>query len=188
MPETTESVEENFAKEATPARQNMRPPLRPQAREEDPRARAARRAAEIRDNLGAQGDVTDKFYVDPNTIPDGWSYEWKRKSTLNQEDPSYQIQLAHKGWEPVPASRHPSYMPANTSYETIERDGMILMERPKELTDEARANDIRNARAQVQQKQEQLAQAPQGQFDRANKDRSLVKVARNYEAISIPNE
>jgi hypothetical protein len=79
-------------------------------------------------------------------------------------------------------------MPANTSYETIERDGMILMERPKELTDEARANDIRNARAQVQQKQEQLAQAPQGQFDRANKDRSLVKVARNYEAISIPNE
>ncbi len=161
----------------------------PAAREEDPRTRAARRAMELREHLGgSMDDGTDKFYIDPSIIPDGWSYEWKMLTVLGKENPSYQVSLAHRGWEAVPRSRHPEMMPDNFRGETIEREGMILMERPKEITDEVKANDLRNARQQVRGKEEQLGMAPNGTFERTNKDKSLVSVKKSYESIPIPEK
>ena len=162
--------------------------LRPTMREEDPRTRAARRAAEIRNHLGSMDEGTDDFYIDPQDVPEGWAYEWKRKTLLGQEDPAYQVQLARMGWEPVPASRHPAYMPDNGRHATIERKGMILMERPLELSEEARNLELRKARQQVRSKEEQLNAAPQGHFDRNNKNASLVKVGKSYEAIPVPKD
>ena len=107
---------------------------------------------------------------------------------LNQEDPSYQVHLARMGWEPVPAGRHPEMMPAGTTSKTIERKGMVLMERPSEITNESRMISLRRARGQVRAKEEQLAAAPAGQFERSNKDASLVKVKKSYEAMPIPEE
>ena len=165
-------------------RQEMRRPMR----EEDPRTRAARRAAEIRNHIGNMDEGTDEFYVPVHEIPDGWTYEWKRKSVLGQEDAAHQIALARKGWEPVPASRHPSFMPDGGNFNTIERKGMILMERPAEVTEEARQIEMRRARMQVRQKEEQLNSAPSGQFERQNKENSLVKVKKSYEAVPIPEK
>lgn len=166
--------------------QSERPPMRAAMREDDPRARAAARTAELRGHIGDLDEGGDDFYVNPSDVPDGWAYEWKRKTVLNQEDPAYQVQLARVGWQPVPASRHPAYMPGDAKYATIERKGMVLMERPQEIVDEARARELRRARAQVHQKEEQLNAAPAGQFERANKDSSLVKVKKSYEAMPIP--
>jgi hypothetical protein len=155
---------------------------------EDPRTRAARRALELREHRGTMDDGVDKFYIDPRIIPDGWSYEWKTFTVLGKENPSYQVALAHKGWEAVPRSRHPELMPDNYRSDTIERDGMILMERPQEITDEVMANDLRAARLQVRAKEEQLSGAPQGQFERANKSDSLVSVKKSFESIPIPDK
>lgn len=166
----------------------MRKEMRPPMREEDPRTRAARRAAEIRNHVGTMDDGTDEFYIPPELIPEGWTYEWKRKTVLGQEDPAHQVALARKGWEPVPASRHPSFMPDDDQYSTIERKGMVLMERPAEVTEEARLIEQRRARLQVRQKEEQLNSAPQGQFERNNKENSLVKVKKSYESMPIPKE
>lgn len=166
----------------------MRKEMRPPMREEDPRTRAARRAAEIRNHVGTMDDGTDEFYIPPELIPEGWTYEWKRKTVLGQEDPAHQVALARKGWEPVPASRHPSFMPDGDQYSTIERKGMVLMERPAEVTEEARQIEQRRARLQVRQKEEQLNSAPQGQFERNNKENSLVKVKKSYESMPIPKE
>ena len=170
--------------EYPPATADMRPPLR----EEDSRARAARRAAELRDHLGTMDEGTDEFYIDPADVPDGWTYEWKRNTLLGAEDPAYQVQLRRAGWEPVPTSRHPSYMPAGDPrrYPIIERKGMILMERPLEITDDARARELRNARLQVRQKEAQLNSAESGHFERSNKDQSLVKIGKTYEQIPVP--
>lgn len=165
-----------------------RPPIRPAMREEDPRARAARRAAELRDHLGEESDGVDEFFIDPNDIPDGWDYEWKAKFVLGQEQATHILALRRAGWEEVPTSRHPSYMPMNTDLPYIERKGMVLMERPKEITDEARARELRKARLQVRHKEEQLNSAGGGQFDRSNKDQSLVNIRKSYESIPIPNE
>jgi len=165
-------------------RAEMRAPMR----EEDPRTRAARRAEEIRNHLGGLDDGTDEFFIDPRDIPPGWSYEWKRKTVLGQEDPAYMVSLARKGWEPVPAARHPHMMPEGYASAAIERKGLILMERPLELTEEQRELDRRAAINQVRQKEQQLAQAPSGQFERQNKDSSLVKVKKSYESIPIPKD
>lgn len=160
-------------------------------REEDPRTRAARRAAELREHLGAglDDDGINEFYIDPRIIPDGWSYEYKRFTVLGAQDPSYQVSLSMKGWEPVPASRHPELMPDNYHGDAIERKGMILMERPAEITQEAIAREHRKAVSQVRQKEQQLNGTPAGTFERDNKGTPLVKVNRSYEAlIPIPEK
>jgi hypothetical protein len=158
-------------------------------REEDSRTRAVRRAAELRDHAGdGLEDGEDKYYIDPRIIPDGWSYEWKAFTVLGKENPSYQVSLARTGWEAVPRSRHPELMPSNYKGETIERDGMILMERPQEITDQAKSRDLKRARLQVRGKEEQLGLAPAGQFDRDNKGNSMVNIKKTYEHVPIPDK
>ncbi|MDE2106460.1 MAG: hypothetical protein KGL39_55100 [Patescibacteria group bacterium] len=168
-------------------KRNTRGPKRGPIREEDPRTRAARRAAELRDHLGDMDDGTDEFYINPDDVPEGWTYEWKRKTIMGAEDPAYQVSLARAGWEPVPTSRHPSYMPDTGQYPIIERKGMVLMERPAEIHEEARARDYRRAVGQVRTKESQLQSAGVGEFERSNKDQSLVKVRKSYESIPIPD-
>ncbi len=155
--------------------------------EEDPRIRAARRAAELREH-GSLDDGNDKFYIDPKIIPDGWSYEYKMFTVLGKEDPSYQVQLRQNGWEPVPVSRHPELMPVGYEGNTIIRDGQMLMERPLEITEERKQRDRRNAREQVQAKEEQLGAAPAGTFERNNKGEKLATIKKSYESIPIPKE
>ena len=159
--------------------------LRAEMRDDDPRTRAERRAAEIRSGRGdADIDSVDEFYIDPAVIPDGWSYEWKRHTLLGKQDPSYEIQLARGGWEPVPADRHPEMMPTGKKYSIIERKGMVLMERPMSLTNEARDIELRRARGQVRAKEEQLGSTPQGTLTR---DHAKVKpnVKKSFEPMPI---
>lgn len=183
----SEPASEPAKAEIAPVAPN-RAPMRPAMREEDPRARAARRAAELRDHLGESQDGIDEFWVDPADIPDGWEYEWKAKYVMGQEQSSQMLAFRRAGWEEVPTSRHPSYMPLDTDMAFIERKGMVLMERPKEISDEARAIELRRARAQVRQKESQLNSADSGHFERNNKDQSLVNIRKSYESMPIPNE
>jgi hypothetical protein len=176
------------AQEAAPLEAAVsRPAMRGAMREEDPRAAASRRAAEIMQHLGGLDEGTDDFYIEPHKIPDGWSYEWKRKTIYNQEDPAYQVQLARTGWEAVPASRHPEMMPVNGSWQTIERKGMQLMMRPKVITEQFRNIDHRNAKEQVKHKEAQLGSAPEGQFGR---DHAQVKpkISKGYEPMPVPQD
>lgn len=159
-------------------------PIAP-VREQSSQARAKARAAQLLEVVDMEAG-NDDFYFDVSQIPDGWSYEWKRHTTYNAQDPAYQVQLAQMGWEPVPAARHPLMMPVGYAGAYIERKGMILMERPEEITRRVRARDERSALDQVRMNQEKLTGAPQGQFERNNKGDSLVKIKRSYEPIPIP--
>lgn len=161
--------------------------MRPAMREEDPRERAARRAAELRGHLGEMDDGTDEFYIDVGIVPDGWTYEWKRRLILGAEDPSYAVHIARMGWEPVPVSRHPDMMPSNWTGTTIERKGMILMERPSEITDEARQIERKRARDQVRAKESQLAGTPDGTMTRDH-DKVRPSIKKSFEAVPIPKE
>lgn len=166
----------------------VRRPNAPAATErssDDPRARAEKRAAELREQRGGNmDDGVDKFYI-PAVIPDGWSYEWKRHETLGKRDPSYEVSLQYNGWEPVPRSRHPEMMPGNFPGETITREGMILMERPQEITDERTKRDRQTARDQVRAKEENLTAAPPGTFERDNSGNRLGTVKKSFEHIPI---
>ena len=163
-----------------------RPSLRGAMREDDSRAAASKRAAEILGHIDAySNDGVDTFRAP--TPPSGWTYEWKRHTIYNQEDPSYQVQLAQTGWEPVPLSRHPEEMPSNSKSSVIERKGQVLMMRPKEITDHFRALDERRATNQVKAKEAQLAGTPEGTMTR-NDPRVQPKISKGYSPIAIPSE
>lgn len=179
----TKVVEDMRPEPISEAREEMRT----SQREEDPRARAERRAAEVRKHLkGDTSEGADRFWVDPQIIPDGWSYEWKRKTIWGKEDPAHEVELARQGWEAVPAGRHPQMMPKG-NWQTIERDGMILMERPKVLTEDIHKDNLRKAKLQVKAKEAQLNQAPDGTFERDD-PRVKPSIKKSFEAMPISDE
>ena len=162
-----------------------RPAMRPAMRDDDPRAMAARRAAEIRGHLGNMDEGTDEFRA-PKP-PDGWEYEWKRKTVLGQEDPAYQVHLARMGWEPVPTSYHPEMMPGMGNFPNIERKGQTLMMRPAVISDEARAIERKRARDQIRAKEAQLNAAPDGHFERDD-PRVRPNIKKGYSPIEVPSD
>lgn len=83
------------------------------------------------------------------TTPPGWTYEWKRKTIAGMEDTDHLNGLMENGWTPVPADRYVGNFNVKSRTGEIVRDGMILMERPEELTHEARTEEALAAREQI---------------------------------------
>ena len=164
-----------------------RPPMRSSMRSED-LARAAARTAEILDDDSMLTTGEDKFFVDPSVIPDGWVYQWKRNTVYNKEDPQYRTVIDRGGWENVPTERHPELMPPNSPDAFIHLDGLMLMERPKAVDDKVRARDQLAARNQVRAKEEQLASAPAGTFERGTHPGAPVQVKKGYSPVEIPRD
>lgn len=100
----------------------------------------------------------DPFHIEPSIIPDGWEYQWNAISVVGNTEilADQNMQMAENGWRPVPSSRHPGrYMPAGHSG-AILRGGLRLDERPKALSDEARAEDLANARQLITDRNDAL--------------------------------
>ena len=132
-------------------------------------------------NDASGGDV---FYIPPHLIPRGYSVEWKRISTLNkEEDDSYFVDLADQGWEAASVAQFPTLVSKNYTGKSIIRKGMMLMIRPKELTDEARAEDIQAAREQVKDKLAALGKAEKGEFKR-----KVQALKRTYERPAVDED
>ena len=152
----------------------------------DDLARAEARAAEI---LGDDSMLTtgeDKYHIDQSVIPDGWVYQWKRNTVYNKEDPQYRTIIDRGGWTNVPTERHPELMPPGSTDKFIHLDGLMLMERPKVVDDKVRARDHMAARNQVRAKEEQLASAPAGTFERGTHPGAPVTVKKGYSPVDIP--
>lgn len=127
--------------------------------------------------------VDDKFYVHPSKVPHGWSYEWKRSMVYGQPDTDHQVNLRENHWTPVPADRHPEMMPVGHNG-PVAKDGMILMERPAYLTEDARQEDLEIARDQVRVKEQQLGHTPSGTFTRNHPSvQRISQIKRSYGPI-----
>lgn len=159
-----------------------RGPGRP--RKEDVATRAAARSDSGRVRKRKGGQLNDRFRVD--NIPEGVSYEWKRVTVWGKEDPSYDVLMREQGWEPVESGRHPELVP-NGHKGAIIRDGLMLMERPIELTEEARREELEAARDAISIKKQQLGEAPSGTGPR---DHPGVRpnVRTSYESLPIDVE
>lgn len=143
-------------------------------------ARAEARMRELRDSMGEGAEERDKFWA-PKP-PDGWDYQWKRRLIMGEEQASYQVELARKGWEAVPLSRHPDMMPMGWAGNTIEVEGLVLMERPKVLTQEARQLEAQDARANVLTKEAQLRSGKSNDLGQ----RQVHRFSKTREAVPIP--
>ncbi len=102
--------------------------------------------------------VGDIFDVPKEMIPLGWSYQWNAISISGNSDIILdQNHMMHQnGWRAVPAERHAGTLVPKGSTGNIIRGQQLLMERPEELTEEARAEDLRNAAQLVSDRNESL--------------------------------
>jgi hypothetical protein len=175
--------------ESEPVKNAAREDVRPTMREVSDIDRARQRAAEIRGHLGDLDEGTDEFYIPPDIIPDGWTYEWKRYSTYNEIDSGHIRELERKGWSFVPASRpkHSQLMAIGDNGNMILRKGLALMERPSEIVDEARMIERRRASDQVRAKEAQLTGTPEGTMTRDH-PKARPQIKKSYEAIPIPKD
>lgn len=98
----------------------------------------------------------DPYQIPPEIIPVGWVYQWCRQSVFNEPDLANMTHMRENGWTPVPCERHEGMYMAPGHRGDIVRGGLILMERPKELSDEARAEEEMLARQQVEAQKQQL--------------------------------
>ena len=167
---------------ATPARV-----LRPPMRKDYSLASAESRTAEILDHVGTVAEGVDEFYIDRSRLPPGWDAEWKTKTVMGAEDPAQMVSYARMGWEPAPLDLFPEMMPQGWKGNTIERKGMILMIRPRKITDMVRQADAKKAREQIRAKEAQLSSAPDGQFTR---DHAQIKpkINKGYEPMPVPQD
>lgn len=152
------------------------------ASSEDSRARAEARIRAIRGNPDLAGGERDKYWAPPP--PDGWDYQWKLKSVLNQDDVDRIRQNELNGWEAVPLSRHPELMPRGWQGNTIEVGGLVLMERPLIFTEEAKAEERRMAREAVLMKEAQMREGRAGDLGR----REVNRFSKTRAPIDVPNE
>lgn len=116
-------------------------PLRPELREV-----RGRNGEILRRNNRA--DPVDQFELPRHMMEKGWSYQWVRAESLGKADPANLSAHQENGWRPVPADRCPGYFHPLDYKGAITRDGLILMERPQSLTDEANRDALNAARRQ----------------------------------------
>jgi len=157
-----------------------------------PRERAESRARELLEGGFDPEDAAggrDEFYVDLDVIPDGWTYEWKRHLVMGAIDPTHEVDLRKAGWETVPTVRHPDLMPVGTrGGDPITRKGMILMERPTQITERVRKALNIEARNRITDREESMKNAPPGTLQRETKDHgSLLKMNKTYSPVEIPD-
>jgi hypothetical protein len=179
------------------ARPDPRGEVRPEMRaseaphEMTSRERAERRTAEIMGHLDENLDEgVDELFIEDAMVPDGWTYEWKRQTVYGKSDPAYDTKLARTGWETVPATRHPAMMPKGSRGE-ITRDGLVLMERPKAITDRVKQIMYRKAKGAVALKEQQLNDNPEGTFarvDESGRPTARVRVSHSPVEIPVPTE
>jgi len=96
-------------------------------------------------------------HVPPEIIPEGIEYQWINDS-VHGEKQSTRFDYERTGWMPVPADRpghEGRWTTAGATGEIIYK-GQVLMERPKYMSDRARAKEQRAAREQVFIKENQL--------------------------------
>lgn len=136
-----------------------------------------------------KGSADNQLYVNPSEIPDGFAVEWKRYQVYGKEDSPHLNGLFRDGWEPAQPKDFPSLTGKYHKGQYIlggNNQDVILMIRPKELTQEAVAEDKANATKQVRTKMEEIGLSKPNEAPRHDSTgRSLTKVSRSYEKINV---
>lgn len=140
------------AQDAAPAREPAREEVRPGIGHNQPprgRAVAIGRDGQPIWRHGVAQDGFDKYAIPADMVPPGWVYQWKAVTVLNEERHQYIGELRSKGWTPVMADVHPGrFMPLDHKGPII-MDGLMLMETPYDLWEEASNDEKRVAADKV---------------------------------------
>lgn len=114
--------------------------------------------------LGLDGEVLSRarstgfrneFEVPAHLIPQGFVAQWVRTSCHGKPDESNVTDHHENGWRPLATKGVLDYYRIGDGRSSVERDGLLLCCRPKELNDQALAEERHNA---VELKQAQAEQ------------------------------
>lgn len=180
----------------TVKRPRGRPRKNPIIEREPIKAKPAKmRAAPNWENLDQVASETpDRLHIDPSLIPDGYSLMWAADSIRGQPAPEYRRSFEKGGWTPVyqddfDGQFNGRFMLKGQDGE-INLDGMVLMARPKQLTDAAERREKRKAFEQVAIKEQALTGGELPVTLDAGHKSALAtnKINRSYERIEIPED
>lgn len=110
----------------------------------DPRPAAGRKRSPQRSAQRSASHIhivtaANRYEMDLTRKPPGMDYGWKVRTVLGQENTEALVMQDLNGWVPVPPDRHPELSGRRIKTgQTIERGGLVLCERPMELTEESR--------------------------------------------------
>lgn len=167
----------------------MRDDVRHELRESDPQESARKRTAEILAQGGIDVASVDKFLVPDHLKHPEWTIEWKRWSSYNAEDNDNINRCLQTGWQYVPASRpgFQMFLPRGWKENFILKEGMVLMERPAEITEMVEKRQLDEAKAQVRRKEQQVGEAPVGTLQRQDSAGNNVGSVKRTISGPIPN-
>lgn len=131
--------------------------------------------------------ISSKFDFDRSKIPPGWSYEFKKASIYGQEDRQYHLSLLRNHWRPVPGSRHPELVGSGAGDHPIIIEGLMLMERPEYLTEEAKREDFVKGQGQMEQQFARLDQID-AIDPRQGFEQSRSTINRTFERGAVPDD
>ncbi len=141
--------------------------------------------------MDVDDDDDDRLKVHRDEIPDGMDYQWVTDSILGQPAPQRRARFERKGWQAVPASRHEGRWTPKGYQGEINVDGLVLMERPLELSIRARQKNKQNAMMQVRAKEAQLTGGNIPGVTLDTQHQTAVrqnKIRKSYEGFVPPND
>lgn len=120
-----------------------------------------RKAISLGDFDGIKRDVDegkDHLFIPEHLKPDGIALEWKRHSVLNKEDKKHRAEVWRAGWRYVPSNSEgfAEHFASFIAGDIFEYEGLVLMYRPKTMSDTAKKEEARKAGALVQDKMEEM--------------------------------
>jgi len=179
-----------------PGRPRKNPVLEREPMRDTPVKPLKMRAKPNWETMDADGpDVPDRLYIAPDKIPDGMTAQWVTSKVFGQDMATHRAEFERTGWTPIHQDDFDGqfdgkWMPKGKEGE-IEVDGLVLMMRPKELTDKAqRINDFK-ARQEVAIKERALRGGDMPGVTLDPRDPTALRVNRigkTVERIEVPEE
>lgn len=131
--------------------------------------------------------VVDRFHIDKERIPAGQDYQWIAASVMGQPNTRELVNMQRNYWIGVPASRHPELFGEGVEGVGM-LDGMMLVERAMEISEEAREEDRQAARAQMGNQLERLDQVPAGTFERRTGSGGRAVSVERGRDLAVPED
>ena len=140
-------------------------------------------------------DTPDRLSLPVGLLPEGLEAQWVTTSIYGQPMAQHRARFQKRGWTPVHQDDFDGqfdgvFMPKGAPGE-ITVDGMVLMVRPKQMSDKARARDRMRALEQVAIKEQALRHGDLPSVTLDSGHPSAVnsnRINKSFERISIPEE
>jgi hypothetical protein len=130
---------------------------------------------------------THDSYVNRESVPSDISLNWKLFTANALEYPYYLQQMRKQGWEPVNPQEHPDWvnLPPGYTATVVIVDGLMLMERPLWMTEQAEDDNRIMAGQRMREAEQRLGKRESDREAEPLKPRLVKEIGR---MIEVPME